>query len=52
VSLTLDFSGLWSQAGEFVKNLWPVFVIPLGMILGIGILGFIVKSVKSALGHI
>ena len=52
MSLNLDFSNLWSQASEFVNNLWPIFVIPLGMILGIGILGFIVKAVKSAIGGI
>ena len=50
MSLNLDFTQIWSQASAFVNNLWPIFVIPLGMILGIGILSFIVKTVKSALG--
>lgn len=51
MSLDLDFGQIWSQASDFVNNLWPIFVIPLGMILGIGILSFIVKTVKQALGH-
>jgi hypothetical protein len=50
MSLNLDFSEIWTQASSFVNNLWPIFVIPLGMILGIGILSFIVKTVKRALG--
>lgn len=47
--LSLDFTQIWSQAMDFVENLWPVFVIPLGIILGVGILNFIVKAVKGAL---
>jgi len=52
MSLDLDFSEVWTQASTFVNNLWPIFVIPIGMVLGIGILSFIVKTVKSALGGI
>lgn len=52
MSLTLDFSDIWTQASDFVNNLWPIFVIPLGMLLGIGVLNFIVKTIKSALGSI
>jgi len=52
MSLNLDFSQVWSQAASFVNNLWPIFVIPIGMVLGIGILSFIVKTIKSALASI
>ena len=52
MSIDVDFSQIWIQASSFVNNLWPVFVIPLGLILGIGILMFIVKTVKSALGNL
>ena len=50
MSLDLDFSEIWTQASDFVNSLWPIFVIPIGMVLGVGILSFIVKTVKSALG--
>jgi hypothetical protein len=49
MSLSLDFSQVWTQASDFVNNLWPVFMIPLGIILGVGILNFVVKALKGAL---
>jgi len=49
MSLNLDFSSIWTQASDFVNNLFPILVIPLGMILGVGILGFIMKAVKQAI---
>lgn len=51
MSLSLDFSQVWTQASDFVNNLWPVFMIPLGIILGVGILNFVVKALKGALSH-
>lgn len=51
MSLNLDFSQVWTQASDFVNNLWPIFVIPLGIVLGVGILNFIVKALKGALAH-
>lgn len=51
MSLSLDFSQVWTQASDFVNNLWPVFMIPLGIILGVGILNFVVKALKGALAH-
>ena len=50
MSIDIDFTQIWIEASSFVNNLWPIFVIPLGMVLGVGILTFIVKTVKSALG--
>ncbi len=52
MSLDLDFTQVWTQASSFVNNLWPIFVIPIGMVLGIGILSFIVKAIKGALAGI
>jgi hypothetical protein len=50
VSLTIDFSQVWTQASDFVNNMWPVFIVPIGIVLGVGILNFIIKTVRSALG--
>jgi hypothetical protein len=52
MSFDLDFTQIWSQASDMVNMLWPVFTITLGMVLGIGILNFIVKTIKGALGGI
>jgi hypothetical protein len=52
MSLSLDFSQVWTQASEFVNNLWPIFVIPIGIVLGVGILNFIVKALKGAIGSL
>lgn len=51
MSLDLDFTQVWTQASNFVNNMWPVFMVPLGIILGVGILNFIIKAVKGALSH-
>ena len=51
MSLSLDFSAVWTQASDFVNNLWPVFVIPMGIVLGVGILNFVVKALKGALSQ-
>lgn len=51
MSLSLDFSQVWTEASTFVNNMWPIFVIPLGLILGVGILNFIIKTLKGALSH-
>lgn len=52
MSLSLDFAEVWTQASDFVNNLWPVFVIPIGIVFGVGILNFVVKAVKGALSSI
>jgi hypothetical protein len=51
MSLSLDFGQVWAQASEFVNNLWPVFVIPIGLLLGVGMLNFIMKALKGALSN-
>lgn len=52
MSLSLDFAEIWTQANSFVNNLWPIFVIPIGIVFGVGILNFIVHEVKGALNAI
>lgn len=49
MSFSLDFSGVWTQASDFINNLWPVFVVPLGLILGAAVMSTIVKQIKKAL---
>lgn len=47
--LSLDFAQVWSGAIDFVNSLWPVFVIPLGIIMGVALLNFVMRAVKGAL---
>lgn len=52
MSLNLDFALVWSNASDFVNNMWPIFVVPIGLLLGVGILNFIVRALKSALSSL
>jgi len=44
LSFNLDFSGVFSNASQIVNGLFPVYLVPLGITLGIAILGIIVKA--------
>ena len=48
MSLSLDFSGMLSQAGDIINGLWPVFVLPVGIALGMGLLSKIISEVRKA----
>jgi len=48
MSLSLDFSGMLSQAGSIINGLWPVFVLPVGIALGMGLLSKIISEVCKA----
>lgn len=48
MSLSLDFSGLLQQAGTIINGLWPVFIIPVGIALGMGLLSRIISEVRKA----
>jgi hypothetical protein len=47
LSFNLDFSGVFANASAIVNGLFPVYLVPLGITLGIGILGVIVKAFSS-----
>jgi hypothetical protein len=47
MSFNLDFSGVFTNASNIVNGLFPVYLVPLGITLGIGILGVIVKAFSS-----
>lgn len=48
MSLSLDFSSVLSNAGEIINSLWPVFVLPVGIALGIGLLSKIIAEIRKA----
>jgi len=49
VSLSLDFSGMLDQAFSLINGLWPIFVLPIGFTLALGLLAWIVKEVTGAI---
>ncbi len=48
MSLSLDFSGLLGQAGAIINGLWPVFILPVGIALGMGLLSKIIGEIRKA----
>jgi hypothetical protein len=44
LSFSLDFTSVFSNASMLINGLFPVYVLPLGITLGLGILGYIVKA--------
>lgn len=48
--LSIDMSTVITQAFDIVNQLWPLFVIPLGLILGFNLLKKIFGLVKGAFG--
>jgi hypothetical protein len=48
MSLSLDFTSLLGQAGQIINNLWPVFIIPVGIALGMGLLSKIITEIRKA----
>lgn len=49
MSFSFDWDAIWSQTSNIVNGLFPVFAIPIGLALGMGILAYIVRSIKSAI---
>ncbi len=44
LSFSLDFSGVFIMANTIINGLFPIYLVPLGIALGIGILSVIVKA--------
>ena len=48
MSLSLDFTGMLHQAGTIINGLWPVFIFPVGIALGMGLLSKIISEIRKA----
>lgn len=48
MDLSLDFDGLLGQASTIINGLWPVFIIPVGIALGMGLLSKIISEIRKA----
>jgi len=47
LSFNLDFSGVFDMASTMINGLFPVYLVPLGIMLGLSILAIIMKAFKS-----
>ena len=51
VTLSLDFSGMLDQAFTMANSLWPIFMIPIALSLGIGIVSWVYDMVSKKFPH-
>jgi len=49
ISFNFEWDTIWDQVSNIVNGLFPVFSVPIGLALGMGILAYIVRSIKSAI---
>lgn len=49
MSLSLDFSTMLEQAGTIINGLFPLFIVPLGITLGMSLLGRIFAEIRRAI---
>jgi hypothetical protein len=48
-TLSLDFSTMIGQAFGIINALWPIFILPLGFTLGLGLLGWIMREIGKSI---
>jgi hypothetical protein len=46
-SINIPVDSIFSTASTIVNSLFPVYIIPVGITLGIGILGVIVRAFQG-----
>jgi hypothetical protein len=47
-SLSLDFNSLIDIAFQIINSLWPLFVVPMGFLFGLRLIGWIMEEIKVA----
>jgi hypothetical protein len=48
MTLSIDFTQMISTAFTLINSLWPVFVVPIGFAIGLGLLGKITNEVGKS----
>jgi hypothetical protein len=51
LSFSVDWPTIFDQASSIINGLFPVYMVPLGIMLGLGLLGYIVKAFKGAISR-
>jgi hypothetical protein len=50
MELSIDFTQMIETAFTLINSLWPVFVVPIGFAIGLGLLGKITSEVRKSVG--
>jgi len=48
-SISLDFNALIDTAFMIINALWPLFVIPMGFLFGLRLIGWIMEEIRSSI---
>jgi hypothetical protein len=48
-SLSLDFSSLIDMAFQIINSLWPLFVVPMGFMFGLALIGWIISEIRKSI---
>ena len=49
LSFSLDWSGVFQNASTIIQGFFPIYIVPIGITLGIGLLGIITGAFTKAL---
>jgi hypothetical protein len=50
-SISLDFTSLIDMAFQIINSLWPLFIVPMGLMFGLALIGWIISEVKKSIPH-
>jgi hypothetical protein len=50
-SISLDFTALIDMAFQIINSLWPLFIVPMGLMFGLALIGWIIAEVKKSIPH-
>lgn len=50
-SISLDFTALIDMAFTIINSLWPLFIVPLGFMFGLALIGWIISEVRKSIPH-
>jgi len=50
-SISLDFTALIDMAFQIINSLWPLFIVPLGFMFGLALIGWIIAEVRKSIPH-
>ena len=48
-SISLDFNSLINMAFQIINALWPLFVVPMGFLFGLRLIGWIMDEIRASI---
>ena len=52
MSFDLSFNDILIFAASLFNSLWPIFKIPLGLVLAFGIINWVYKMIETRMTHL